>query len=47
MTHWTMRRTQWGWSLFYDGALVASADDPINLFRCQLTVMMVKGGSVA
>jgi hypothetical protein len=30
-THWTMRATQWGWSLFYNGELVASADNPTRL----------------
>lgn len=26
MNAWTLRRTQWGYSLFYAGELVASAD---------------------
>jgi hypothetical protein len=26
-----IRRTQWGWSLFHDGELVASADHPLEL----------------
>jgi len=28
-----MRITEWGYSLYWRGELVASADDPISLFR--------------
>lgn len=31
MMRWKIKRTCWGWSLFYDGDLVASADDPLAL----------------
>ena len=31
MTTWKMALTPYGWSLFYHGQLVASADDPRSL----------------
>lgn len=30
---WTMRITRWGWSLYFSGQLVASADNPLKLLR--------------
>lgn len=30
---WTMRRTVHGWSLYHQGQLVGSADDPTGLVR--------------
>jgi hypothetical protein len=35
---WTLKRTQWGWSLCFDGELVSSADDPRDLFRYQASL---------
>lgn len=31
MTRLKIRRTRWGWSLYHDGELVASADHPLEL----------------
>jgi hypothetical protein len=31
MTRLKIRRTVWGWSLYHDGDLVASADCPLEL----------------
>lgn len=35
-THWTLGITCWGWSLFFDGDLVASANDPLDLIELTL-----------
>jgi len=35
---WTVKRTRWGWSLFHDGELVASADDPTSFFGLVLSL---------
>lgn len=32
MTGYEIKRTAWGFSLFHDGELVASADDAMGLF---------------
>lgn len=29
--HYTLKRSQWGFSLFHDGQLVASGNDPFQL----------------
>jgi hypothetical protein len=28
---WKIKLTKWGWSLFYEGDLVSSADNPMSL----------------
>lgn len=28
---WKVKRTRWGWTLFYDGEMVVSADHPLEL----------------
>lgn len=38
MTRWKIERTVWGWSLFWDGELVCSNDDPWSLVAYTLHI---------